>query len=230
MTSRLTAIIAVVITLSAAVPACGGDNIIISGRIMSIGSNPVSGAEVYLYVSDNTRKPADFISPKTATDGIYRMVVPKTRYKAVARIKKGERYGPLMPGDRHSGEPVTVIPDEENAITLDFTVADMQELAQKRTKDRLELTEIRGKISAGGKVIASAYAFARTGKIAATIPEHISSWTDAEGNFSLKLPKGEYFLGAAVEFPPPDMAMELKEVTVKDGDLPVAINLQLPAK
>lgn len=230
MTVRLAAIIVAVSSLFTALPLYGDDNITITGHITSIDSNPVAGAEVYLYSSANTRKPADFISPRSTADGSYRMIVPKAKYKAIARIKKGERYGPLMPGDRHSGEPVNVLPEEESAITLDFTVADMQELAQKRAKDRLELTEIRGKIKADGKVIASAYAFARTGKIAATIPEYISSWTDAEGNFSLKLPKGVYFLGAAMEFPPPDRATELKEVTITVGNLPVAINLQISVK
>lgn len=230
MTTRLTVIIAAAFILAAATTLYGEDNITITGRITSIDSSPVAGAEVYLYSSANTRKPADFISPRTAIDGVYRMIVPKARYKAVARIKKGERYGPLMPGDRHSGEPVAVIAEGENTVALDFTVADMQELAQKRTKDRLELTEVRGKISADDKVFAPVYVFARTGKIALAIPEYISAWTNAEGNFSLKLPKGEYHLGAAMEFPPPEGAAGFKEVTIAEGNLPVTINLQLPAK
>lgn len=230
MRARYSVIIVVILFLAVALPLYGGDNITITGRITAIDNNPVAGAEVYLYSSANTRKPADFISPKTTADGIYRMVVPKAGYKAIARIKKGERYGPLMPGDRHSGEPVNVIPDEESTVSMDFIVADMQELAQKRAKDRTELIEISGKVSTDGRVIANAYVFARTGRIAATIPEYISAWTDSEGNYRLRLPKGVYYLGAATEFPPPEGSVELKEVTISEGNLPVAINLQLPVK
>jgi len=204
------------------------ENLTVSGKISSISGEPVAGAEVYLYSSGNTRKPADFISPKTSPAGIYRMVVPKAPYRAVARLKKGERYGPLMPGDRHSGEPVSIVPDEEKELTLDFTVADMQELAQRREKGRDELAEIAGTVTASGKSIASIYIYARSGRLAATLPEYFSAWTGADGRYSLKLPPGHYFLGMATEFPPPENAAELKEVTISAGKLPVAIDLHFP--
>lgn len=204
------------------------DNIVISGRIASLGGEPVAGAEVYLYSSANTRKPADFISPKSSAAGTYRMVVPRAKYRAVARLKKGERYGPLMPGDRHSGEPVSITPDDEQAVTLDFTVADMQELAQRGTKGREDLAEIAGTISATGNSLPAVYVYARTGRLTATLPEYFSGWADANGRYRLKLPPGRYFLGLATEFPPAESAAELKEVTIAAGKLPVAIDLQLP--
>ncbi len=204
------------------------ENVTISGKISSINGEPVVGAEVYLYASGNTRKPADFISPKTTPTGVYRVIVPKAVYRAVARLKKGERYGPLMPGDRHSGEPVKIVPDEENELTLDFTVADMQELAQRREKGRTDLAEISGIVSSDGKRIASVYVYARTGRLTATLPEYFSGWTAADGRYNLKLPPGLYFLGMAAEFPPPETAAALKEVMISAGKLPVAIDLQLP--
>jgi len=204
------------------------ETITISGKITSISGDPVAGAEVYLYSSGNTRKPADFISPKTSPAGIYRMIVPKAPYQAVARLKKGERYGPLMPGDRHSGEPVKIMADEEKELTLDFTVADMQELAQQREKGREDLAEIAGTVTASGKGIASIYVYARTGRFAATLPEYFSGWTGTDGRYSLKLPPGHYFLGMATEFPPPETAAELQEVTISAGKLPVAIDLHFP--
>ena len=205
-----------------------GENLTISGKISSINGEPVVGAEVYLYSSENTRKPADFISPKTTPTGVYRMVVPKAVYRAVARLKKGERFGPLMPGDRHSGEPIKIVPDEENELTIDFTVVDMQELAQRRTKDRQELAEISGSVTAAGKSIASVYVYARTGRLAATLPEYFSGWTGADGRYSLKLPPGHYFMGMATEFPPPETTAELKEAIIPEGILPVAFDLQFP--
>jgi hypothetical protein len=204
------------------------ENITISGRISSIGGEPVAGAEVYLYSSANTRKPADYISQKSSPAGSYRMIVPKADYRAIARIKKGERYGPLMPGDRHSGEPVKVVPDDGKELTLDFTVADMQELAQRQEKDRGELGEIYGTVSATGSSIASIYVYARTGRISATMPEYYSGWVAADGKFSLKLPPGRYFLGTATEFPLPENPAVLKEIMVSAGKLPVAIDLQFP--
>ena len=225
---QLTAALLLLVALLLPLASLAAENFTISGKISSINCDPVSGAEVYLYASENTRKPADFISAKTTASGLYRMVVPKAPYRALARLKKGERYGPLMPGDRHSGEPVKIVPDEETELTLDCTVADLQEMAQRREKGREELAEISGTITADGKSIASVYVYARTGRLAVNLPEYISGWTGADGRYRLKLPPGLYFVGTAVEFPPPETSPELKEVVVTAGKLPVAIDLHLP--
>lgn len=204
------------------------ENIAIRGKISSINGEPVVDAEVYLYSSANTRKPADYISQKTSLTGGYRVVVPKAIYRAVARLKKGDRYGPLMPGDRHSGEPVKIVPDEDKELTLDFTVADMQELAQLRKKDREELVDISGVVTTTGNDIASIYVYARTARIAVTLPEYYSGWITAEGKFSLKLPPGQYFLGTATDFPMPGHSAPLKEIKITADKFPVAIALQFP--
>jgi hypothetical protein len=224
----LATILNVTLIMTMPIAVMAGEHIVISGTITSITGEPVAGAEVYLYAAENTRKPADYISPKSGQDGVYRITAPKARYKAIARIKKGERYGPLMPGDRHSGEPVNIIPDEENELTLDFTVADMQELAQRREKELEELAQISGKVSSPGKRIQSVYVYARKEAISASLPEYFSGWAGTDGRYSLKLPPGRYFLGVATEFPPVDTTAELKEVTISLGKLPVAIDLQLP--
>jgi hypothetical protein len=225
-TYLLLPVLLVTILITPELQAAG--NFTISGKISSISGEPIAGAEVYLYSSANIRKPADFISPKTDSTGVYRMVVPKTVYRAVARVKKGERYGPLMPGDRHSGEPVKIVPDEEAELTVDFMVADMQELAQRREKDREELAVISGSVTSAGKSIAGVYVYARTERAASGLPGYFSGWTGADGHYSLKLPPGRYFLGMATEFPPPETAAELTEVMISAEKLPVAIDLQLP--
>lgn len=206
------------------------ETITISGRISTFSGEPAGGAEVFLYSSVNTRKPADFISPKASSDGFYRMIVPKAQYRGIARLKKGERYGPLMPGDRHSGEPVTIESDEEKELNLDFTVADLQEMAQRREKRGGELAEIAGSVTADGKSIASIYVYARTGRLVATLPEFFSEWTGVDGRYRLMLPPGQYFLGTATEFPPPETAAALQEVNIAAGKLPIAINLHIPLK
>lgn len=209
--------------------ALAADTFTLQGKITSLGGDPVAEAEVYLYASKNTRRPADFISPKSSRSGIYRMVLPQGTYWAVARIKTGERFGPLMPGDRHSGEPVRISPEGDGELTQDFTVADMQELAQKREKSREELIELSGTITdADGRGVAGAYAYARTSLLTATLPEYISAWADESGRYRLKLPPGHYYLGSAAIFPPPPGTSSLRESEITVRKSPVAIDLQMP--
>lgn len=211
--------------------ASADDTFTLQGVVSTLSGEPVQGAEIYAYASGNTRRPADFISSKSGRDGVYRLVLPRASYWGVARIKKGERFGPLQPGDKHSGEPVKIDPDMEKTVTLDFTVADMQELAQRREKGREGLLlEISGTITAKGTAVAEAYVYARTGRLTATLPEYFSAWTDPAGKYSLKLPAGTYFLGCDKIFPPVDNRANLQETTVTAGNLPVAINLQLPVE
>lgn len=200
----------------------------LQGVVTTLSGEPVADAEIYVYSSANTRRPADFISPKSGKNGAYRLVLPKASYWGVARIKKGERFGPLLPGDKHSGEPVKIDPDTEASLTLDFNVADMQELAQRREKGCAELMEIAGTVTSAGKGIEGVYVYARVGRITVTVPEYISGWTDAAGNYRLKLPPGKYLLGSDRLFPPAGISSNLLEIDISVGKLPVAINLQLP--
>jgi len=217
--------------ISLPIAAKGADSTFtLQGVIRTVSGAPVPDAEVYAYATSNTKRPADFISPKSGKDGVYRLVLPNATYWVIARIKKGERYGPLLPGDKHSGEPVKVDPGTETAFTLDFTVADMQELAQRREKGREELLEIAGTVTNNGKGVAGAYVYARVGRITATLPEFFSGWTDASGKYRFKLPPGNYFLGCSTSFPPAETNYNLQEIALTAGKLPVAINLQLPVE
>jgi len=206
------------------------DTFTLQGIVSTLSGEPVQNAEIYVYSSRNTRRPADFISTKSTNNGAYRLVLPRAAYWGVARIKMGERFGPLLPGDKHSGEPVRIDPDTEKTLTLDFTVADMQELAQRREKGREDLMEISGTVTANGKGVAGAYVYARVGRISATLPEFFSEWTDANGRYRMKLPAGSYFLGCDKDFPPAGKVTHSQEVALTTGKLPVAINLQLPVE
>jgi hypothetical protein len=212
--------------------ACYGaeNSFILQGVVTTLSGEPAQGAEIYVYSSRNTRRPADFISTKSGKDGVYRLVLPRAAYWGIARIKKGERFGPLQPGDKHSGEPVKIEPDTEQSVLLDFTVADMQELAQRRGKGGEVLMEISGTVTANGAAVAGAYVYARTGTLAATLPEYFSAWTDTSGRYRLKLPVGSYVLGCDKIFPPPENKRNLREIAVAAGELPLAINLQLSAE
>jgi uncharacterized GH25 family protein len=204
------------------------DTFTLQGVVTTLSGEPVQNAEIYLYSSRNSRRPADFISSKSGNNGAYRLVLPRAAYWGVARIKKGERFGPLLPGDKHSGEPVKIDPDAEKTVTLDFTVADMQELAQLREKGRKELLEITGTVTYNGTGVAGAYVYARVGRMSAPLPEYFSGWTDSAGKYKLKLPVGSYFLGSDRNFPPSGSSANLQEIALTTGKLPVAINLQLP--
>lgn len=215
--------------LSATSGHCAEDIFTLEGVVSTISGEPAQDAEVYIYSSSNTRRPADFISPKSGKNGVYRLILPRATYWGVARIKKGERFGPLQPGDKHSGEPVKIEADTDTSVTVDFTVADMQELAQRRGKERGEpLIEISGMITSNGRPVAGAYLYAKSSRINTNLPEFFSGWTDATGKYRLKLPPGSYFLGCDKTFPPADASNNLHEITVTAGELPVAINVQLP--
>lgn len=225
---RIAAILYAMMILFPTASLQAAENITLQGRVTSLSGEPVADAEIYVYSSKNTRRPADFISPKTGNSGAYRLTLPKASYWAVARVKKGERFGPLQPGDKHSGEPIMVEPDTEAIVSQNFSVADMQELAQNRAKGREELLEVSGLISRNDKPLAGYYLFAKTDWISATNPDYFSAWTDVSGRYSIKLPPGRYFLGAATVFPPTDKSTKLKEIELLPGNLPAAINLQLP--
>lgn len=148
------------------------ENMTLQGKVTTLSGEPVANAEIYIYSTKNSRRPADFISPKTGTSGAYRLILPKATYWAVARVKKGERFGPLQPGDRHSGEPIKIEPDTEATISQDFSVADMQELAQSRLKGREELIAISGILTSSNKPLAGYYVFAKTDRISVTNPDY----------------------------------------------------------
>lgn len=210
---------------------CATDAFTLQGVVSTLSGEPVQDAEVYVYSSSNTRRPADFISTKSSKSGEYRLILPRATYFGVARIKKGGRFGPLQPGDKHSGEPVKIEPYTEKSVTLDFSVADMQELAQRRVKGRDELLmEISGTVTSHGAAVADAYVYAKSGRISATLPEYFSGWTDGTGRYRLRLPAGNYFLGCGKIFPPAGNSNFLQEIELTAGKLPVAINLQLPAE
>ncbi|NVN98100.1 MAG: carboxypeptidase regulatory-like domain-containing protein [Geobacteraceae bacterium] len=227
---RLAAIILIAVIMLPFAANGAEDNITLQGKVATLSGEPVANAEIYIYSTKNSRRPADFISPKTGDSGVYRLILPKASYWAVARVKKGERFGPLQPGDRHSGEPIKIEPDAESTISQDFSVADMQELAQSRLKGREELVEISGILSRSSKPLAGYYVFAKADRIIVTNPDYFSAWTDASGRYNIKLPPGRYFLGAAALFPPQGKSTELREVELLAGKLPVAINLQLPVE
>ena len=57
-------------------PATGADDTFtLQGIISGILGEPVKDAELYIDGTSNTRRPADFISPKTGVSGAYRLIL-----------------------------------------------------------------------------------------------------------------------------------------------------------
>jgi hypothetical protein len=188
-------------------PLTGGasSGFVLKGRIIDAGGKPAEGGEVFVYDTPRTKRPADFISPMADREGLYRMVLPPGRYWVVARVRSGERYGPLLTGGRHSGEAVEVEAAEGGEVPLDFTVADVREMARNQRKTGEDYRRVEGRIvDRNGRPVRNAYAFARKEKDGSRLPDFISAWSDEGGGYTLYLPAGRSCLGAAVAYPPED--------------------------
>jgi hypothetical protein len=202
------------------------DKSIFKGRALDIDGKAVENAQVFIYDSPDTRRLADFISAKTDKEGRFHIVLPSGKYWAVARLKKGEIYGPLMPGDKHSGEPVEIELAPNIELARDFAVMDIREAARIRQKIREDYIRLSGKIiNEKGLPVEMAYAFASKDKKVSGVPDYISAWTDDEGDYTLYLLPGTYYIGVATEFPP-DQNYTTQEVVLKGDrvDLDIVIN------
>jgi hypothetical protein len=183
--------------------ATAAERVLLKGMVTDINGNAVEGAKVFLYNGPDVRRPADFISVQTDKDGKFHIVLPVGKFWAVARLKKGEEYGPLMSGDKHSGEPreVEVVPGPE--LEMDFTVRDLKDAASLRKGTREGYVKINGKIlDKNGLPVPMVYATAHRSEKMEGLPDYLSLWTDADGSYTLYLPPGKYYLGSALTFPP----------------------------
>jgi hypothetical protein len=175
------------------------------GRVIDIMTQPVAGAEVYLYDSKQVKRPADFISQKTKTDGSYKLTVPAGEYWAVAILRQTDSsFGPLQVGDRHSGEPLILDLKNKKIKEIDFTVMDLRDAVRHSRKRGDELFEIKGRIvDEHGKPVAMAYVLADSrSKPSPEIPQYLSAWTDIEGKYTMYLPAGGFYVGASTVMPP----------------------------
>ena len=207
-----------------------GEGRLLQGVILDEAGKPMAGAELFLYDSPRIKRPADFISAKTASDGRYSLQLPAATYWAVARVRHGEKYGPLMPGDLHSGDPQELDLSESDQ-QADFTVADIRATARAREKTRSDLARVAGRITdQEGKPVAGASVSAWREPVTARLPDVVSGWSDADGGYLLFLPAGTYTMTPAATFPPPPPGAELHRVVIHEGEKAMALDLQLTAE
>ncbi len=190
------------------------------GRVISAEKKPVERAEVFVYSTTDTKRPADFISPRTDRHGRFSMTVPRGRYWAVARLRQGEKYGPLMMGDKHSGEPLEIILQEESPDEVVFTVVDIREAARLMIKTASDVRKISGLVTdTKGNNVKMVYVFANRTKELTGMPDYISAWTDERGLYSLYLIPGTYYIGYSKEYPLEAEYHIYREMTVGAGSV-----------
>jgi len=199
------------------------------GKVLDVEGRPVEGAKLFIYDSSNTRRPADFISPLSNMDGRVQIVLPPGKYWAVARVKSDGKYGPLMPGDKHSGEPIEFEMEMGRETEASFTVADIREIGQKKRTNSADSVSLRGRvIDAQGKPVANAYVFAHSTKDVEYVPDYLSAWTDETGTYSLYIPStGTYFVGSSKQFPLPSKISVSREIVPEQGKSDIALDIQL---
>jgi hypothetical protein len=201
--------------------AAAEEKSILKGKVIDTEEKPVEGAEIYIYNSPDVKRPAEFISPKTDKEGHFQVVLPVGKYWAVARLRRGEKYGPLMPGDKHSGDPVEIELSSNKEFEKDFIVADIRESIRAKQKIREDYFKIKGRIlDKDGSPVKMVYAIANKSKVITgkPIPDYVSTWTDEEGHYTLYLPKGKYYIGYATKFPPGQKYYSLNKEVVFDSD------------
>ncbi|ACM21699.1 hypothetical protein Geob_3356 [Geotalea daltonii FRC-32] len=204
---------------------------IFRGKIVDMAGKGVCGAEVFIYDSTNTRRPADFITGPSDKEGSYTIQLPAgKRYWAVARVRQDGKYGPLSPAAQHSGEPVAIDADE-GLVERQFIVADIRQVAKGKQKAREDMVKVRGRVVDGeGAPVSSAYVLVNAMREVSQLPDYVSGWTEETGLYTLYLPPGEYFIGAAVTFPTgPGMKLE-KRLSAVSSQSDIAIDVVLTAK
>lgn len=196
------AVITVILTLTLNT-ANAMETAVLKGQVTDVEGKAVTGAEIFIYSSPDTRRPADFISARTATGGRFSVTMPAGKWWAVARLRKGEKYGPLTIGDKHSGGPVEVELEAGEEYETGFKIFDIREAARLVKKTREDFFKLTGRtMDKNGVPVKNIYVMAVKGKDVPEIPAYVSAWTYEEGEYTLYIPPGKYSVGYAAEFPP----------------------------
>jgi hypothetical protein len=208
--------------------AVAADSQILKVKVSDIEGRPMEGAKLFLYDSANVRRPADFISALSDRTGRMQIILPPGKYWGVARFKADGKYGPLLPGDKHSGEPIEV------DLTLaggdaDFVVSDIRELGQKKRASSTDLLRLRGRaLDAQGVPVAQVFVFANITREFGELPDFVSAWTGEDGRYELYLPPGnKYYISASRQLPLKSQEERVKPVVVEPEKIDIAMDINL---
>lgn len=214
--------------LVAVLPVAAETTHTLKAKMTDIEGRPLEGGKLFLYDSTNVRRPADFISSVSDRAGQIEIVLPPGKYWGVARFKADGKYGPLMPGDKHSGEPIE-IDMTTGGSEADFVVADIRELGQKKRASATDALRIKGRIlNSKGEPVADAFVFAGRSKEFAELPDFISAWSRDDGVYELYLPPGvTYYAGVSRHFPLNNREGLSRQVVIEPGKIDIAIDIDL---
>ena len=205
------------------------DSANLRAKVLDVDGKPVAGVKIFIYQGVNVRKPADFISASTDSSGVVVVALPPGMYRAVARVKQGALFGPLMPGDRHSGESTEIEGESGVETGADFVIADIREIGQKKRTDTGDVVRLHGRIvDAAGKPVANAFAFAQRTKEIPALPDFISAWADEDGSYELYLPdSNSFFVGASTQFPLRAGVTAASEIGTHAGTSDIPMDLRI---
>ena len=220
-------VLAAVVCMQAfAFPVSAVETHLLKAKVSGIEGRPMEGAKLFLYDSPNVRRPADFISSVSDRAGQLQMVLPPGKYWVVARFKPDGKYGPLMPGDKHSGEPLEIDMTGSGA-EADFVVADLRELGQKKRANATDALRMKGRVTdTQGAPVARAFVYVNRSKEFSELPDFLSAWTGDDGNYEVYLPPdATYYAGAARQFPLKYRDGFPGPVVIERGKIDIAIDI-----
>jgi hypothetical protein len=221
-------LLVVVSTLTCAFPASALETHLLKAKVSDIEGRPMEGAKLFLYDSSNVRIPAQFITPPSDRAGRLQIDLPPGKYWVVARFKSDGKYGPLMPGDKHSGDPLEVDLTDKGSES-DFVVADIRELGQKKRANATELLRLKGRvIDTQGVPVAQACVVAGRSKVFSELPDYISAWTGIDGGYEIYLPpSATYYLYVSRQFPLNYQESSHNPLEIEPGKIDIAIDINL---
>ncbi len=200
----------------------------IYGKITFEGK-PIEKSYLYVYKDLKTglRGPAYLVYP--SRDGSFTLNLPEGRYYIIARKRaKGGMYGPIEEGDLFNfyyGNPVMV----KKGVMKNVNIECVKRLSQ--LEEGVGFSELTGYVKDNkGKPVQGLFVLLYQNKNMQGKPLYISSRTDREGKFSIRIPRGEYFILARENIGgPPNMGEwygKFKEpVNVKDQEKIENINI-----
>jgi hypothetical protein len=175
---------------------------VLKGIIRDVDGRPVEGASVFVYATENTRRPPDFLSPPSGREGRYAVSLPHGRYWVLARAGKEQKTGHLLSDGRHSGDPAVIDVPPDRDREKDFTVAALREAARKISRTRGDVITVTGRIiDLHGAPVKGACVLVYRDREVRDLPDYVSAWADDDGRYAISLPPGTYCVGAAIELP-----------------------------
>lgn len=202
---------------------------VINSTVVDVDGKPVAGAYIFFYDSPDTKRAVDLVSPVTDANGFCRKEIPPGSYWVLARLKEDADFdmGPLMIGDKVSGDPLEIEVKPGDVVDLKFTVLDLLDTIKVRTKKRNDLNRISGHVyDTKGKPLGGAFVFANRHQQKVTMAKYFSAWTEDDGAYTIFLPNGAYFLGVKTSFTPNDKYQADQPLTVTGDAEGVDVHLK----